>query len=63
MKRREKIEKPLVCIVIVNWNGEKIIGDCLDSLKKTSYKNLKMVVIDNGSKDKSKEIIKKFKKL
>ena len=61
MKRREKIEKPLVCIVIVNWNGEKIIGDCLDSLKKTSYKNLKMVVIDNGSKDKSKEIIKKFK--
>lgn len=58
----KKGKEPLVCIVIVNWNGKKIISDCLDSLKKTSYKNFKVIVIDNGSSDGSLEIIKKFKK-
>ncbi|MDP3966503.1 MAG: glycosyltransferase [archaeon] len=57
--RNKKI--PLVCILIVNWNGEKIVYDCLDSLKKTLYKNLKIIVIDNGSSDKSLSVIKKFK--
>mgnify|MGYP001617839832 CR=1 FL=1 len=57
-----KTKESLVCIVIVNWNGEKIIFNCLNSLKKTYYKNLKVVVIDNGSSDGSLEIIKKFKK-
>lgn len=56
-----KNKEPLVCIVIVNWNGEKIIFNCLNSLKKTSYKNLKIIVIDNGSTDNSVDIIKKFK--
>ena len=62
MKVLRKGKNPLVCIVIVNWNGEKVIFDCLNSIKKTEYNNCKVVVVDNGSSDKSIQIIKKFDK-
>ena len=54
-------KKPLVCIIVVNWNGERIIGDCLKYLTKTTYKNYKIIVIDNNSEDGSHKIISKFK--
>ncbi len=38
----QKSKQPLVCIIIVNWNGGQKIIDCLTSLKKTSYKNYKI---------------------
>ena len=47
-------------IVIANWNGEKILTDCLDSLMKQSYNNFKVYIIDNASKDKSLEIINSY---
>lgn len=55
-----KKKQPLVCIVIVNWNGGQKIIDCLKSLKKTSYKNYKVILVDNGSIDDS---ISKLKKI
>jgi GT2 family glycosyltransferase len=56
------MKKPLICILVLNWNGEEVIGNCLKSLERTSYPNHKIIVIDNGSTDNSKEIISKFKK-
>lgn len=53
---------PLVCIVIVNWNGGQKILDCLTSLKKTSYKNYKVVLVDNGSMDDSVSTLKRINK-
>ena len=54
---------PLVCIIILNWNGGQIMKDCIKSLKKTSYKNYKTTIIDNGSLNK-KEVdeLKKINK-
>jgi len=50
-----------VFIVILNWNGKKDTLECLNSLKKIDYKNYKIIVIDNGSKNDSvKEIKKEF---
>jgi GT2 family glycosyltransferase len=51
---------PKVSLVVLNWNGEKIIKGCLDSLLKTNYPNYKVIVVDNGSTDKSQEIIKRY---
>lgn len=57
------MKKPLVCIIIINWNGGKTTLDCLDSLQKTTYPNYKVIILDNGSKDGSDKIIEKnFKK-
>jgi len=50
--------QPLVFIVIVNWNGRDITLDCLDSLSRISYTNVKALVVDNASTDGSVEAIR-----
>jgi len=55
---------PRVFIIILNWNGKKDTLECLSSLKKISYKNHKIVLVDNGSTDgSSEEIRKRFPKV
>jgi GT2 family glycosyltransferase len=49
--------EPLVFIILVNWNGREITLECLASLDLVSYKNFKVVVVDNGSSDGSAEAI------
>jgi len=53
---------PLVGVIIVNWNGGEVTINCLKSLKKTSYKNYKTILVDNGSTDDSAEQLKKINK-
>ena len=47
-------------IVIANWNGEKLIDKCLESLENQSFKDFKVYIIDNDSKDNSKEVIRNY---
>lgn len=42
-----------VSVVIPNWNGRKWLGPCLQSLRRQSYRNFKIIVVDNGSVDGS----------
>lgn len=48
-------------IVIANWNGENVIRICLESLIAQTYTNFKIYITDNGSKDKSLDIIDEYK--
>ncbi|MGL4990778.1 MAG: glycosyltransferase family 2 protein [Sarcina sp.] len=48
-------------IIIANWNGEKLIDNCLKSFLKQKFTDFKIYIIDNGSRDKSIEIINKYK--
>ena len=45
--------KPKVSIIILNWNHPRITAKCLDSLRKITYKDYEVILIDNGSKDES----------
>lgn len=47
------MSEPLVFVILVNWNGKKVTLECLDSLANVSYKNVKVIVIDNASSDGS----------
>lgn len=49
--------QPLVSIIIVNWNGSGVFKNCLESLKKITYKNWEIIVVDNGSSDGSEDLI------
>lgn len=49
----------LVYIVLVNWNGLEDTLECLRSLNEISYKNYKIVVVDNGSNNNQADVIKK----
>lgn len=42
-----------VSVIILNWNGKHLIGDCLESVKKQTYPEIEIIVIDNGSTDGS----------
>ena len=44
---------PLVCCIIVNWNGWRDTVACLESLQKSSYQKLSVLVVDNGSRNDS----------
>lgn len=46
-----------VMVIIVNYNGERWLGECLGSLRQTDYPDLRVMVIDNGSTDRSREIV------
>lgn len=48
-----------VAIILVNWNSYEFTNDCIYSLKKASYSNFSIVVVDNGSKDGSGQQIAK----
>jgi hypothetical protein len=43
------VSDPLVCVVVLNWNGLKDTVECLESLQKITYPNHKVVVVDNAS--------------
>ena len=45
------MNSPLISILIPHYGGEKILQDCLDSLKSTNYSNLEILVLDNNSSD------------
>ncbi len=44
---------PPLAVLVVNWNGRKVLPDCLRSLSESSYPGLRLLVVDNGSKDDS----------
>ena len=46
-------ESSKVSIIIVNWNGERFLKDCLGALSNQSYANSEIIVVDNGSSDNS----------
>lgn len=50
----------LVSIILVVYNGEKYLSECISSILAQSYKNIELIIIDDGSTDKSFEIINHF---
>ena len=54
------MKNELVSVVITTKNEEKNIENCLKGLKYQSYKNIEIIVVDNNSEDKTKEISKKY---
>lgn len=49
--------KGLVSIIIINWNGKNFLKVLLPSIKKNSYKNYEIIIVDNGSTDGSFEYV------
>lgn len=50
-----------VTIIITVYNEEKYIEKCLNSLKKQTFNNWEIIIVDDGSKDNTKNLIKKLK--
>jgi len=54
-------KESLVSIVVLNYNAGKLLLNCIESIKKSSYQNIEILVVDNISSDNSQiECKKKF---
>jgi len=51
-------ENPLVSVIVLNYNAGKLLLNCIESIKKSAYKNLEIIVVDNISTDKSQKVCK-----
>ncbi len=56
-------KQPLVSIIIPTKNTAHTIKDCLNSIKKQTYKNIEIIIVDNFSNDNTKRLALSCKKL
>lgn len=54
--------KPLVSIVMPVYNVEKYLRETLNSIVNQTYQNFEVICVDDGSTDKSLDILKEYKK-
>lgn len=52
--------KMKVSVVIPNWNGKHWLKVCLPTLRRQTFKDFEVIVVDNGSSDGSEEYMRKF---
>ena len=52
----------LISIIVPVYNGEKYIDKCLKSLVNQTLKNIEIIVVNDGSNDKTQNIVEKYKK-
>ncbi len=53
---------PKASVIIPVYNAENTLHYCIDSILKQTYKNFEIILINDGSRDKSLNIIKEYKK-
>ena len=51
------MNKPLLSIIVPTKNSEATIRACLKSVKNQTYKDIEIIIVDNNSKDNTKEIV------
>lgn len=56
------MEKDLVSIIVPIYNTSNYLYELIKSIQKQKYKNLEIILIDDGSTDNSREICEKFGK-
>lgn len=57
------IEEPLISVIVPVYGIEKYIDKCIKSILQQTYNNLEILLIDDGSKDRSGEICDYYKNI
>lgn len=54
--------QPKVSVIIPVYNGEEFISECMDSVINQTLKDIEIFVVDDGSKDRTPSILKRYAK-
>jgi len=54
------LSKPLVSVVVPTFNSEGFLEKCLRSVRAQTYPNIEVIVVDNYSKDGTREIAERY---
>ncbi len=54
------MKEPLVSIIVPVYNGERSIERCLRSIQNQTYRNIEVIVVNDGSTDHTDRIIRKY---
>ena len=53
------MKTPLISVIVPVYNTEKYLEKCLESIINQTYKNLEIIIVDDGSTDNCPRICKK----
>ena len=56
------MEEKLISVITPTYNCVKFIGRTIESVQAQTYKNWEMVIVDDRSKDNTKEIVEEYMK-
>ena len=59
-RRYVDMKQPLISVIIPVYGVEKYIAQCLESVINQTYKNLEIIVVNDGTKDRSADIAKEY---
>ena len=51
------MSEPTVSVIIVNWNGEHWLPNCLNALRAQTFRDFETIIVDNASSDSSVALI------
>lgn len=57
-----KLNESLVSVIVPVYNAEKYLKKCMESILKQTYENIELILINDGSIDKSLDICNQFSK-
>ena len=53
-------DSPLISVIVPNYNYALYIGECIESIIAQTYKNLEIIVVDDGSTDDSRDVLSRY---
>jgi glycosyltransferase involved in cell wall biosynthesis len=60
---KDMTQEPLISVIVAVYNTEKYITEALDSLFAQGYKNLEVIVVNDGSTDNTLKLLKEYSQI
>lgn len=62
MRRGRRVDKPLISVVMPVYNSNGFLKGAIESIKKQTYRNFEFIIVNDGSTDKSAQILHSYRK-